>query len=100
MFMCQMRQKVLHFIWKICLNSTYQTSSFIIMKINCCSRVLSSLKRIHVLFRNSLAKIHIVTTSSPKPTTTPWNEQFKPIRETRRDCVKQQTLNLCCIDNT
>ncbi len=49
------------------------------MKINCSSRVLSSLKRIHVLFRNSLAKIHIVATSSPKPTTTPWNEQFNPL---------------------
>ncbi len=81
MFMCQMRQKVLHFIWKICLNSTYQTSSFIIMKINCCLESLVQSQAHPRIVRNSLAKIHIVTTSSPKPTTTPWNEQFSPLEK-------------------
>ncbi len=80
---------------KIGLKSTYQTSSFIIMKINCCSRVLSSLKRIHVLFRNSLAKIHIVTTSSPKPTTTPWNEQFNPLD--KRVATVLNSKRLTCV---
>lgn len=73
MFRCQFFKKIIitspyekYFL-------TYQTSSFIIMKINCSSRVLSSLKRIHVLFRNPLSKVHVVATSSPKPATTSWN---------------------------
>ncbi len=66
------------------------------MKINCSSRVLSSLKRITVLFRNSLAKIHIVATSSPKPTTTPWNEQFNPL-DKRAVTVKQQNLTFIAL---
>lgn len=66
----------------------YQSTSLVVMQVDCCAWVVPIFQRVHKLFRDLLSKRHIITAASPYPPSATWG--FK-----KREEKKTRTLTYC-----